>query len=92
MNNYNTTFNNEPIAPDASMSAIAGPCRFDSVTVAGWYISIDGADPRSANTNGLYQFDPSDIDHPWRSQTGCADCGPFDPDEILVGPIFFKKT
>lgn len=66
------------------------PIRHSEIIEMGWYIHIDfnhqlGKNIYSIKPYGgwFYEKTPEG----WRDETGCLDCGPFDPNDMFIGPV-----
>jgi hypothetical protein len=66
------------------------PMRFADITVPGWYLEIDPQHQSSKNMYGekpyggwFYELTSTG----WRDTFGCSACGPFDPDDLFIGPV-----
>jgi hypothetical protein len=65
------------------------PIKFSELETPGWYFHLD-LEKRPNGLFGkpygayLYQLDES---KQMRTDTGCADCGPFDDSDLFIGPV-----
>jgi len=68
------------------------PRKFDPSMENGWYIHIDFEHQKTtpekygkkAYGGWFYEYSEGNI---WRTESGCADCGPFDENDLFIGPI-----
>lgn len=69
---------------------ISYPKRFKDINTMGWYIQIDFNHQKGKGKYGekpyggwFYEKTPEG----WRDETGCLDCGPFDDNDLFIGPV-----
>ena len=66
------------------------PIQASQVKLLGWYLHLDLDHQKGPSKWGqkpygawFYQWTAEG----WRTETGCLDCGPFEPDDLFIGPV-----
>jgi hypothetical protein len=82
--------NNAQINAETVSRLYFRPLQASQVKYPGWYLHLDleyqKGPPRwghKAYGAWFYELTPEG----WRNENGCLDCGPFEPDELFLGPI-----
>jgi hypothetical protein len=63
------------------------PLQASQVKVLGWYLYLDikqlGTSKWGCDGAWFYEL----TQEGWRTETGCLDCGPFEPEDLFIGPV-----